>query len=182
MSTPNDLTPSRNENAFPTGQPRLPTLNQAKKKKSYLGWFVVIVIAVVAILQWPTLKDVFFEMAGIPFPESTIPWRHDFDAALSEAKQTNKPVLVVFGAGWCPPCRTMKREVWPDEKITEVVEAGFVPVYIDVDEPTQAGISVRYKVRGIPAVLVLNSDGDVVRKGNSMSQMETLQFLKLSGG
>jgi hypothetical protein len=50
-------------------------------------------------------------------------------------------------------------------------------MYVDVDEEKHSQLSARYRVLGIPAVLVLNAEGEVLKKGNSMSRSETLAFL-----
>jgi acetyl esterase/lipase len=71
----------------------------------------------------------------------------------------------------------MKRNVRPDEAVTQAVEQGFVPMYVDVDEEKHSQLSERYRVLGIPPVLVLNAEGEVLRNGNSMSRSETLAFL-----
>jgi protein disulfide-isomerase len=140
-------------------------------------WTVLIIVAVFVFLRRSAFEELYYNATGYQFPESKIPWRSDFEETLSEAKEKRKPVLLVFGATWCPPCKTMKRNVWPDEEVTNAVERGYVPMYVDVDEEKHAQLSSRYKILGIPAVLVLNADGEVLQKRNTMSRSETLEFL-----
>jgi|694.fasta_scaffold58725_5 protein disulfide-isomerase len=149
----------------------------AKQSRMNILWAVLIVLAVFVLLRRSAFEELFYNAIGYKFPESKIPWREDFDTSLAEAKEKGKPVLLVFGATWCPPCKTMKRNVWPDEEVTKAVEQGFVPMYVDVDEEKHSQLSARYRVLGIPAVLVLNAEGEVLKKGNSMSRSETLAFL-----
>jgi protein disulfide-isomerase len=149
----------------------------AKQSRMNILWAVLIVLAVFVLLRRSAFEELFYNAIGYKFPESKIPWREDFDTSLAEAKEKGKPVLLVFGATWCPPCKTMKRNVWPDEEVTKAVEHGFVPMYVDVDEEKHSQLSARYRVLGIPAVLVLNAEGEVLKKGNSMSRSETLAFL-----
>lgn len=140
-------------------------------------WFWILAIGTIAFVQWPALKELYYNLSGAEFPAQTIPWQHDLDSAMKTANDENRPVLAVFGASWCPPCRAMKREVWPDEQISAAVEAGFVPLYVDVDDPTQSELVSQYRVGSIPAVLILDSDGNVVKKRNAMSVSATLAFL-----
>jgi len=151
--------------------------SSAKQSRMNILWTVLIVLAVFVLLRRSAFEELYYNAIGYKFPESKIPWRGDFDAALAEAKEKGKPVLLVFGATWCPPCKTMKRNVWPDEEVTKAVEQGFVPMYVDVDEEKHSQLSERYRVLGIPPVLVLNAEGEVLRNGNSMSRSETLAFL-----
>jgi thioredoxin 1 len=148
-----------------------------KQSRMNILWTVLIILAVFVLLRRSAFEELYYNAIGYKFPESKIPWRGDFDATLAEAKEKGKPVLLVFGATWCPPCKTMKRNVWPDEEVTKAVEQGFVPMYVDVDEEKHSQLSARYGVLGIPAVLVLNAQGEVLKKGNSMSCSETLAFL-----
>ncbi len=149
---------------------------QAKRWPS--GWVIAALIFAVVLLQWSSLKELYYNVAGIELPESPIAWQHDLDAALTAAKTQQRPVLLVFGASWCPPCKKMKREVWPDPQVAELVESNFVPLYVDVDDRSQVDVSTRYGVSSIPAVFVLDSEGTATQKGSSMSVAATLAFLK----
>jgi len=149
---------------------------QAKRWPS--GWVIAALIFAIVLLQWSSLKELYYNVAGIDAAESPIKWQHDLDAALISAKNKQRPVLLVFGASWCPPCKKMKRDVWPDPQVAEFVESNFVPLYVDVDDRSQAELSTRYSVSSIPAVFVLDSEGAAVDKRSSMSASATLAFLK----
>jgi thiol:disulfide interchange protein len=143
------------------------------------GWLIgAAILAVAVVLQWPMLKGHYYRTAGVAAPQSKIAWRENFAAAKAEARAKGKPILLVFGASWCPPCNTMKHEVWPDAEVGKVVERGFVPLYVDVDESPDAGLAAQYGIRGIPAVLVVDATGNVLRQSAYMSRTQTLQFLE----
>lgn len=134
------------------------------------------VIVAVILLQWPVLKGYYYRAASSAPPESAIGWRTDFDAALVEARQTKKLVLVDFTADWCPPCIAMKHDVWPDDAVERAVAESYVPVLIDTDRDTV--VSARYRVRGIPTVLVVDHDGNVVRQGSFFTASRMVDFLE----
>jgi protein disulfide-isomerase len=144
------------------------------------GWTIALLVLVFAAFQSSSLKELYYSVAGVKFPESTIEWRHDLNTALTEAQAQQRPVLLVFGATWCPPCKKMKREVWPDAKVAEAVTAGFVPVYVDVDDQAQAQVTGNYRVSSIPAVFILDSNGAVTHQRSSMSISQTQEFLAAS--
>ena len=151
---------------------------RTRSSGSNRNWVVVCVIGAFVFLQWPSVQEIYYQIVGSP--ESKIAWQHEVDTAFGIATETDKPVLAVFGASWCPPCRTMKREVWADTRVADAVETGFVPLYIDVDDRTLSEFSSRYNVTSIPTVLVLDADGKIIRQRRSMSQTDTLAFLNFS--
>jgi thioredoxin 1 len=73
-----------------------------------------------------------------------------------EVLQATVPVLVDFGAAWCPPCRRVAPEV--DAVAAEM--AGRAKV-IQVDVDAEPEIAARYGVQRIPALLIFKA-GTVV--------------------
>lgn len=136
-----------------------------------------LLLAAVVYLQWPMLKGTYYKQSGIPAPAAAVAWRSDFAAASDEARRTGKPVLVAFGAAWCPPCVAMRHDVWPDPDVGSAVAAGYVPVFVDADDPSARPVAERYEVEGIPAVLVVDPDGRVIRRAAYMSKGAALSFL-----
>ncbi|WP_437227014.1 thioredoxin family protein [Planctomicrobium sp. SH661] len=80
-----------------------------------------------------------------------------------------RPVLVKFGADWCPPCRHM-------EGVLDRAEgrlAGKVKIVrIDVDEKPE--IAQHYGVSGIPRVMLFQ-DGKVVASHGGFGDVDQLQ-------
>ena len=62
-------------------------------------------------------------------------------------------MILKFFAEWCGPCRTMKPLV--DEVFPEVVE-------VDIDTTEGAEIAERYGIRGVPTLIRVDADGEVV--------------------
>jgi thioredoxin-like negative regulator of GroEL len=90
---------------------------------------------------------------------SSITWNRSYSAALKKAQQSGKPVLLDFTAVWCPPCREMEREVWPDEQVVAGSER-FVCVSIDVD--TNEGLAMKYGAQSIPLIVLADPWGNVI--------------------
>ena len=126
--------------------------------------FWMALFAIVVAIQWPVLKGWYYRAAGSAAPGSAIAWRTDFDGALAEARAANKRVLVDFSAEWCPPCVAMKHDVWPHAKVAGAVNAAYVAVMVDADRDN--GLSARYQVDSIPAVLILDGEGRVVKRND----------------
>jgi thiol:disulfide interchange protein len=146
----------------------------AWKRREPVFW--VLLIAVALGTQWPLLKGWYYRATGAADPTSSIAWRTDLRSALGEARARHSFVLVEFSANWCPPCIAMKHEVWPDPRIAGVVKASYVPVKVDID--TDSTLSDRYDVPAIPAVLVLDASGKLVRRHDGYLSLDgMLKFL-----
>jgi len=101
------------------------------------------------------LKPVYNEQADA---------RAELNIALGQAAKEKKNVLVVFGANWCPDCRSLSEKMSAGE-LAGQVDKRFVVLKVDVgrfdkntDLAAQMGVPLK---KGIPAVAVLKNDGTV---------------------
>lgn len=106
-----------------------------------------------------------------------IPWRHDYAAALQEGKASGKPILIDFSATWCPPCQRMKQSSWPDDRVVKLASSSYVPLGLDVDDANAKAPAEKYNITEIPAILIVDSDGKVLKQGAFMSADELTAFL-----
>lgn len=138
-------------------------------------WGVIVLSALVA--SWTMVKGSYYRVAARP-PASAVAWRTDFDAALAESKASGLPMLLDFGASWCPPCLVMEHEVWPDREVGKAVAGRYIPVRLDVDDPKVGPLAGRYGVEGIPAVVVVDGQGRQLGRAGFMTSGETIAFLR----
>ncbi len=103
-------------------------------------------------------------------------WRSDESRAWREARDTGRGVLVEFAAEWCMPCRLLETKTFNDEQVRAAMAADFVPLRIDVTEETMLGREQleRYKVVGLPAILVLDSEGKEIDRISHFVDATTL--------
>jgi len=89
----------------------------------------------------------------------------DIKAALADASKAKLPVLVVFGANWCPDCRVLDIS-FKEGASAPLIAKSFKVVKVDVGRfDRNTDIAQRYGVplkRGIPAVAVLSQEGKVL--------------------
>lgn len=85
--------------------------------------------------------------------------------AFASAKRSGRPVLLFWGAAWCPFCHTLKATVLVRPDFIAQTRL-FVPVYLDGDDAGAQGWGERFGVLGYPTLLVLDADQhEILRLG-----------------
>lgn len=88
----------------------------------------------------------------------------EITTALAQARQAKVPVLVVFGANWCPDCKILDM-AFKNGSSAPLINNSFKIVKVNVGRFDQnVDIADRYGIplkKGIPAVAVLTPDGSV---------------------
>lgn len=88
----------------------------------------------------------------------------DLKAALALSKADGKPVLIDFGADWCPDCHVL-HELFEAEATKPLLDRSYHLLAVDVGEFDHnlefAAKYINLKRSGIPALVVLNTNGTV---------------------
>ena len=114
-------------------------------------------------------------------PTNDIAWADNYTSAQQQAAESGKPIILYFTGTWCVPCRIMKRQVWADERVMALVNAQFIPVAIDVDNPDHTAVMARYKIGGPPVTIVTDPQGNVFDwRAGGISKSEFLELLDSS--
>ena len=130
---------------------------------------------------WLTFLVVSLAYAWYCFyaPTNNIVWVDNFVSAQKQSAVTGKPIILYFTGKWCVPCRVMKRQVWADKEVEALVNAQFIPVPIDLDNPENAELLTRYNVGGAPVVIVTDPLGNAMRwRAGGMGKSEFLDLLR----
>ncbi len=71
----------------------------------------------------------------------------------------------------------MKRTVWADDQVEATVNAGFIPVLLDVNDPASAAALERYNVGATPTTIITDSQGNVLQQ--VQGGIDQAAFLKM---
>ncbi len=86
-------------------------------------------------------------------------------AAVARASRNGTNVVLVFGANWCPDCHALDAQMRKPE-LARLIARDFIIVNIDVGRfDKNVRLAAKYGVplrRGIPALAVLNSHGQLL--------------------
>ncbi|WDD91117.1 thioredoxin family protein [Burkholderia sp. FERM BP-3421] len=109
-----------------------------------------------------------------------IAWQQgDVDAAFAQAKRTNKPLLLYWGAVWCPSCNQVKATIFSQQAFKDR-SSFFVPVYLDGDNESAQKLGERFKVRGYPTMILFRPDGtEITRLPGEVDLERYMQALSL---
>ena len=94
-----------------------------------------------------------------------VPGYNNSQFDLNEAIQGDEKVLLVFGASWCSPCKTMIEDVWSVQEFKNFVDdLGVKKFYFDTDQ--HSALSSQWNVTTIPTWFTLQGSTTVQQNGS----------------
>jgi hypothetical protein len=89
---------------------------------------------------------------------SGIRWRDSFDAAVREARETDRFALVHFHRATCDGCRFLDDAVFPDHDLQDLLNDEFVPTRVAFD--ASHGLRGRFDVVWTPTLVLVDGYGE----------------------
>lgn len=122
------------------------------KIKFFLGLLMVLTGIYYLRLAFPSTDSI----------KSTM-WQSYSEELLSEAKSKQIPVMIDFRADWCMACLEMEEKTFSRAEFEEASKA-FMLLKVDATEETPEieVILKKYDVKGLPTMIFVNRNGDVL--------------------
>lgn len=114
----------------------------------------------------------------IPSEKRSVEWQAYSDSALSSF-EGKRGAIIDFYADWCIPCKELDALTFSDPNVIEESK-NFITLKADMTKslaPEVSALREKYKIVGVPTVLILNSKGDEVNRITGFVNAE--EFLKV---
>lgn len=89
----------------------------------------------------------------------SVKWRHDFNAAASEAQLQKKPLFITVGTEWCGPCKEMHRTTFRDPALVDLLNKRCIPLHLDGDKNKER--MNEWRVAAYPTHMIVGTVGSV---------------------
>ncbi|MFI2744522.1 thioredoxin family protein [Zhouia sp. PK063] len=95
--------------------------------------------------------------------DSGIIFNHqEFKKVLAVAKAHHKKIFVDAYATWCAPCKQLQKTTFKDAKASAYYNRNFINISVDVERGEGLDLAKTWKIEGLPTLLILNEDGEVL--------------------
>ena len=118
----------------------------------------VLVIAAVALVVMSSFSDSKVG-SGIEFTDISL------KKAKLKANKAEKYIFIDAYTDWCGPCKRMAATTFKDAEVAEFFNNEFINLKIEMEKnPDGRDIARQYGVNAYPTLLIIDSDGNLVKK------------------
>ena len=86
----------------------------------------------------------------------------DYQTVLNRSKVEQKRIFIMLYANWCPHCNKMKREVFSDPSVMELLNKNYICTWQDVEKSEGIMLKTKFKTTSLPSFLFLDSNETIL--------------------
>ncbi|MCI0453306.1 MAG: thioredoxin family protein, partial [Candidatus Latescibacteria bacterium] len=108
-----------------------------------------------------------------------IAWIPYEEAALAQAVEQGKPVVIDFSAEWCLPCKELDHLTFNQPEVIEAAK-GVVPLKADLTmhgSPAVRELRKKYDIRGVPTIVFIDAAGRERQNLRAVEFIDKEEFL-----
>lgn len=112
--------------------------------------------------------------------EPGVIWEQYSDARLTQARESEKPVMLDFYADWCIPCLELDHKTFTDPAVIEATRE-FVRLKVDLthfDSPEAENLRKRFNIAGVPTIIFLDRTGEEVTSSRVVGYIPPAEFIE----
>ncbi|MEO7327746.1 MAG: cytochrome c biogenesis protein CcdA [Minicystis sp.] len=139
----------------------------------------IVVSTVAAFLLWTSFdlpKETQEAIVADIKPEQILNWEHSEQEASNRARTEKRPLMVDFTADWCGACKELAKHTFSDPRVmAQATKAKFIAVKVDAtndEDPQVDAVKSKYKVVGLPTVVIYDSTGKERKRFNEFVEPE----------
>lgn len=98
-----------------------------------------------------------------------------YQSIITRSKTEHKPVFLMLYASWCPHCSNMKKVVFSDTLVTNLLNKNYICAWQDIEKSEGIMLKNKFKTKSLPAFLFLDSNEKVLY--SLKGEFETQNFI-----
>ena len=123
--------------------------------------YFIIVLTLIGFNKTGQSRDIYF-------------YDGDWDRTLEFAEEQERLIFVDVYAIWCRPCREMSKYVFTNPRVGKFFTETFINKKINAERGVGIDFVKTYKVKGLPTLLILDSDENLIAKTTGYKNSEQL--------
>lgn len=85
-----------------------------------------------------------------------------YKTALESAKTQNKPLFVMLYADWCPHCNQMKKDVFSDPTVMNLLKKNYVCVWKNIEKEEGIALRDKFNTKSLPTFLFIDPNNETL--------------------
>lgn len=108
---------------------------------------------------------------GINFHQGS--WKE----ALELARKEGKLIFLDISTSWCPPCKMLKENTFPNKEVGNFYNANFINVAVDGEKGEGVTLARKFNISAYPTLMFINPEGKII--GQTAGYRNPAQFIEL---